>query len=100
MTMAFDTTDLGRKSLPAAIHPADGTVRPQIVINKTNPEYYDLISCFAEQTGVGALLNTSFNLHGSPIVGTLEQALYTFEQSELDGLILNSNIILKNGILI
>ena len=95
MTMAFDSTEEGRKNLPAAIHPADFTVRPQILTKEANPGYYELIESFADITGVGALLNTSFNLHGYPIAGTLERAIETLEKSELDGLILNTILILR-----
>jgi carbamoyltransferase len=97
MTMAFETTEEGRKVLPAAIHPADFTARPQILKKEDNFSYYELIECFAKLTGVGALLNTSFNLHGYPIVGTLEKAIETFENSELDGLILNSILVLRKS---
>ena len=68
MTIAFDSTPLARSHLVAAIHPYDKTVRPQLVKRHNNPLYYDLINEFENITGVGALLNTSFNLHGEPVV--------------------------------
>ena len=95
MTMAYEAADEGRKVLKAAMHPADLTLRPQILTQRANPDYYDLISCFARETGVGKLLNTSFNLHGFPIVGSVDKAVETFENSELDGLILESSLILR-----
>jgi carbamoyltransferase len=69
MIMAFDTTDL-RTDMPAALHPYDSTARPQVVKKETNPDYYRLIEEFEKRTGRGVILNTSFNLHGYPIVGT------------------------------
>ena len=48
----------------AACHPADKTARAQILEKKTKSTIYKLISEFHKITGVGALLNTSFNLHG------------------------------------
>ncbi len=90
MTMAFDTTKLGRKNLQAAIHPADYSVRPQKVDKVNNPEYYKLIREFKKISGVGALLNTSFNLHGLPIVRTAKDAFYVFENSNLDGVIIEN----------
>jgi len=96
MTMAFDSTDLAREHLKAAIHPADFTVRAQILKSCDNRAYYDLIDSFAKLTGVGALLNTSFNLHGDPIVCTPNDAIYTFINSELDGMILGDHLILRN----
>ena len=68
MTITFKVTDLGRKELPAAIHPYDFTTRPQMVTKEANGRYYDIIKAFEKLTGVGAVLNTSFNIHGKPIV--------------------------------
>jgi len=62
------------------------TARPQIIKEEWNPEYYSLIKSFEEKTGVGGILNTSFNLHGEPIVCSPQDALHTFENSALDGL--------------
>jgi len=68
MTIAFDTTKKGQSHLKAAIHPEDLTVRPQMVRHKINPSYYNLIKEFKKITGIGAVLNTSLNLHEKPIV--------------------------------
>ena len=96
MSVACQTTSQAQQDIPAALHPADARARPQVVTCKENAAYYDLISEFKKITRVGALLNTSLNLHGYPIVRTLEQAYYVFENSELDGLILEDNLILRN----
>ena len=68
MTLSFDTTPLGRDHLRAAVHPYDHTVRPQFVHAGTCPRYHALLQAFRTKTGVGALLNTSLNIHGKPIV--------------------------------
>ena len=68
MTITFDSTELGREHLQAACHPYDYTVRPQRVTEETCPIYHELITAFKKQTGIGALLNTSLNIHGKPIV--------------------------------
>lgn len=68
MTIAFDTTGLARKDLAAAVHPYDLTIRPQLVTKEYSPEYYEIIKEFENLTGVGGVLNTSFNIHGKPIV--------------------------------
>ncbi|KPA11440.1 carbamoyltransferase [Candidatus Magnetomorum sp. HK-1] len=96
MTMAFDSTDLAKKDLIAALHPADFTIRPQILKKESNPGYYEIIKSFEKITGVGGILNTSFNLHGYPIVLGPEEAIFTFNNSELDGLILEDYLILRN----
>lgn len=95
MTIAFDSTDLGREHLPAAIHPQDATVRPQIVTKSMNSEYYDLIESFQKLTGIGGLLNTSLNLHGEPIVRNAEDAWQVFTNSGIDALLLNKSLIIK-----
>jgi carbamoyltransferase len=81
MMIGFETTSLGRKDMPAAIHSADNTTRPQMLKENVNPDYYRIVSEFEKITGVGALLNTSFNLHGYPIVRTAEDAIDVFLNS-------------------
>lgn len=95
MTFCFDTTVLGKKALAAAIHPADYTVRAHILRKNLNPEYYDLVENFAAITGIGALLNTSFNLHGYPIVCAPEHAVHVFENSDLDAMMLEDILVLR-----
>jgi len=94
MIRAFDTTEK-REHILAGIHPADKTCRPQTVNDSWNTNYRRVIEVFQEQTGVGAILNTSFNLHGFPIVCTPIQALKTFENSKLDGLALGNYFLAK-----
>ena len=95
MTIGFNTTPLGYKKMIAACHPADKTARAQILEKKDNQKLYSLIEEFYKITGTGALLNTSFNLHGYPIVNNIRDALYVFKNSELDGLLLNNFFITK-----
>lgn len=68
MTITYDSTEAGKAALPAASHPYDYTLRPQKVTVDTCPVYYQLIREFKKISGVGALLNTSLNIHGKPIV--------------------------------
>lgn len=79
----------------AGIHPYDKTVRPQFVSKINSPEYYEIISEFCELTGVPAMLNTSFNLHGEPIVDNIYDAVRTFELSGLDHLYINDKYLLS-----
>lgn len=94
MIEAFDTTPEGADRLVAGTHPFDRTIRPQLV-NELNPSYRDVIRAFKERTGVGGILNTSFNLHGYPIVGTPEVALNTLKQSDLDAVALGPFLVSK-----
>ncbi len=86
-----------RNKIPAVTH-VDGTGRIQIVKRKDNRRYYDLIKRFKEKTGIGVILNTSFNLKGEPIVNTPENAFNTFMKSGMDLLVLNNFIIYKKDI--
>jgi carbamoyltransferase len=95
MILAFDTTEK-RDEIIAAIHPYDYTCRPQTLNDSWNPGYRKILEIFEKSTGVGGLLNTSFNLHGYPIVCTPEQALWTFERSELDALAIGNYLIKRN----
>jgi len=91
MIEAFDSKKEAQ-NLIAALHPHDLSGRPQSV-NAWNPGWHTIIREFARLTGVGAILNTSFNLHGYPISGTPEVAYWTFRHSLLDGLLLNNWLI-------
>ena len=95
MTIGFKLTEKGYENMIAASHIADKTARPQILRKEDNPELYEIIYKFYEKTGCGSLLNTSFNLHGYPIVSTPKDAIHVFENSDLDILILNNFIIKK-----
>ena len=64
MAIGFDSTDLAKEHISAGLHPFDKTARPQIVYKQDNPSYHSLIKSFENLTGVGALMNTSFNIHG------------------------------------
>jgi len=96
MTVAFETTEEGRRSLEAALHPMDKTCRPQVVSRDANPDYHALIKTFGDLTGIYGVLNTSFNLHGFPIVDTPSDALHVFENSDLDALQMERYLIEKN----
>jgi len=95
MTMSFDITEKAEQDLPAAIH-IDKTCRPQILERKDNPYYYDIIKSFESKTGVGAVLNTSFNLHGEPIVCTPQEAISSFKRISLDALVIEDFFLIKN----
>ena len=97
MQTSFDATDFAKKNIPAAIHPKDFTLRPQVVKKEINKNYYDLINNFKQLTDIGCILNTSFNLHGSPNVGTPDHAFYTFVNSGLDVLNIENYIFYKKN---
>jgi carbamoyltransferase len=73
----------------------NGTARVQTIDSQWNPLFYRLTEAFQKKTGIGVLLNTSFNKKGMPIVETPEQALSLFLESALDVLVLNHFIVCK-----
>ncbi|WP_456421853.1 carbamoyltransferase family protein [Thermococcus sp.] len=87
MTMSYVASESFRELAPAVVH-VDGTTRPQAVRKEINPVYYDVIRAFERRTGLGAVLNTSFNMHGEPIVCSTEDALKTFRKAKLDLLVI------------
>lgn len=95
MILAFDTTYKARRGLKAALHPYDSTMRPQILREKDNPSFYQIIKEFEKLTGIGGVLNTSFNIHGDPIVCSPDDAVFTFENSGLQYLALGNYLLEK-----
>jgi carbamoyltransferase len=95
MIMTFDTTDLVTDFV-AGVHPYDLTVRPQVVYRDWNPSYYRLIELWEEQSGKrGGILNTSFNLHGHPLVSSPFDALDVFNRSGLQYLAIENYLVEK-----
>ncbi len=93
MTIGFDSTALAKKHLRAALHPADDSMRPQILQREDNPGLYSIMKKYEEKTGMGGLLNTSFNLHGEPVCNSPQDSINTFLNSELDGLLMEGYLI-------
>jgi carbamoyltransferase len=95
MAISLDVKIEKREDIQAGIHPYDKTVRPQAVTKKSNSKYHMLLSEFYKLTGIPALLNTSFNLHGDPIVDSIEDAILTFRNSGLDHLFIQDTYLLS-----
>ena len=95
MTIAFPVSKKFRKKLIGVIHEGDQTCRPHIVEKKFNDEFHQLIKEFYKLKKIPALLNTSFNLHGKPIVSDLKDLVYFLNNSNIDGVIINKSILLR-----
>jgi carbamoyltransferase len=83
-----------RSDLPAITH-VDYSARVQTVRPETSPRYYKIIKAFEERTGYGVIVNTSFNIRGEPIVCKPEEAYRCFMFTDMDALVLEDCICLK-----
>lgn len=83
-----------RSALPAITH-IDMSARIQTVSARTNPRFHRLIKAFGQRTGNEVVINTSFNVRGEPIVRTPEEAYRCFMRTEMDVLVVNDTIFLK-----
>lgn len=77
----------------AGIHQSDKTARAQIIDAEIYPDFHDIITKFDKETGIPAVLNTSFNLHGYPIVLGACDAVDVFLNSALDVLVVDDYIV-------
>ena len=92
MTITLRCSEAMKRHSPAVVH-IDGTARPQVVHEEGDPGYYRVLRLVHEQTGVPAIVNTSFNLHGEPIVGSPEDAIRSFQEGHLDVLAIGNFIV-------
>ena len=83
-----------RSDVPAITH-VDYSARVQTVDPKRHGRYYKIIKKFAEKTGCGVIINTSFNIRGEPIVCTPENAYRCFLATNMDVLVLENFILRK-----
>jgi len=94
MTMAANCTSTGFQKLKSGLHLADFTTRPQAVSKQTNPRYWALLNYLGDQTGVPAVLNTSFNIK-EPVVETPFEAINTFYYMSNISHLMIGNILIK-----
>jgi len=85
-----------RSEIPAITH-CDFSARLQTVHQETNPDYHSLIAKFKELTGTGIIVNTSFNVRGEPIVCNPDDAFRCFMRTEMDILIMQNYVLLKEN---
>lgn len=90
----FDLMRQLRSQIPAVTH-VDNSARIQTVDPQRNPLYHQLISEFERQTGCPLLINTSFNIRGEPIVCTAADAFRCFMGTNMDALVINNILLLK-----
>jgi len=82
MTFSFTVSDKWKDKIREVVH-VDGSTRPQVVDEKTNPKFYSLLNSFHKKTGIPLLINTSLNRRGEPLVCSPEDAIAMFYGSGL-----------------
>ncbi len=90
----MDRLKVKRSDIPAVTH-LDYSARLQTVNQKYKPDYYEVISEFEKLTGCAVIVNTSFNVRGEPIICSPEDAYRCFMRTEMDVLVMEDFILLK-----
>lgn len=94
MITSFDSKPGMDSKIPSVIH-VDGTARPQMVTKDINPLYWNLINEFKKHSGIGVILNTSFNIKGEPIICNPYEAIRCFYGTGIDCLVIGNYLIEK-----
>ncbi len=91
----IDKLNVPRSVVPSITH-VDFSARIQTVTPEVNGRYYRLIKRFYDRTACPMLVNTSFNIRGEPIVCTPTDALRCFLGTDMDALVLENTLLLKD----
>ena len=95
MLLVYKVKKEYQKIIPSATH-VDETVRIQTVNKNENPHMYALLTEFKKKTGHSVIINTSFNIKGEPIVCSIEDAFNCFMGTNLDILIIENFVLIKD----
>jgi carbamoyltransferase len=91
----IDKLKVRRSTVPGITH-VDYSARIQTVDAERHGRYYRLLKQFKNRTGCPVIINTSFNIRGEPIVCTPENAYRCFMATNMDVLVLEKQVLLKN----
>jgi carbamoyltransferase len=95
MTMAYQVADRYRCAM-AGVTSVDGTCRPQFVADDDPGVFADLLREVRQRSGAGVVLNTSFNIHGEPLVCSPAEALDVFLRSGADALAIGPFLVRRS----
>lgn len=92
MLLDFDIPEEKIAEIEGVTH-IDKTSRIQVLFEKNENKYvWDLLSYLEKQYQVKALINTSFNVQGEPIVHTPENAMSSAKNMNLDAVVINGEL--------
>ena len=94
MTMAYKVADDYRGLLSGVIS-VDGTCRPHIVDDDDGGPFAEVLRLGGKQWNVAAVLNTSFNIHGEPLVCSPAEAVDVFLRSGADALAIGPFLVVR-----
>jgi carbamoyltransferase len=92
MTICYTTKDEWIEKMPAVIQKSDKTARPQIINQEDNSTIHSLMKSYYDLSDIPVLLNTSFNIHGEPIIENPFQALTHLKNKVIDKLVLGDYV--------
>ena len=92
MTITLRCSDTMRRQSPAVVH-VDGTARPQVVDARADPDYHRLLRLYEERSGIPSIINTSCNIHGEPIVCSVDDAIRFWRRGVVDAMALGSFLL-------
>lgn len=92
MTMCYNVKEHWLRKMPAVINIFDGTARPQVVNKNRHKHFHKILSAYYKKSGIPAIMNTSFNGHGEPIINSPKDALDHLSNGTVDYLIINNRI--------
>ena len=96
MTMAYQVRPEALEQMRGVVN-VDGSCRPQIVRSDDPTPFGDLLRATKRETGIGVLLNTSFNIHGEPLVCTPDEAVDVFLRGGADALVMGPFVAERPG---
>lgn len=94
MTITSNVNKSWKSKLVPIVH-QDGTTRPQTVSRQNNPLFWNCLREVKKTSGIGIVVNTSFNRNHEPIVNTPKEALASFYASGMDALVIGDFLLNK-----
>ncbi len=94
MILAFQAGASVKELIREAVH-IDGSIRPQVIDPEANPRYHAMVSRFHDLTGVPAVINTSLNRRGEPMICRPQEAVDMFKGSGLHYLAMGDYLVTK-----
>ena len=94
MTITLDVKEQWIEKIQGVVH-VDGTARPQVISKGDDHIYYGIVKAFYDKTGIGCVVNTSFNMHEEPIVNSPHDALRSFVTGAVDLLVMENYLVTR-----